>query len=106
MTRFEINRYINFTELFDDLFNDNEDDFIQHRHESDAYNRLLDFYRCYKNDYTLELEECTLSEFTVRWTFVTSNNDSNESNPDSTGSAYIIFYNFTLEEFTDCDYEA
>lgn len=101
----EINNYIDFGRLFDDLYKLHESDLHEYQYEADHYKRLIEFYSVDKAKFELMVNECQLNDTDIVFFFGYDFNDANESNNQSTTADYTIVYDTLLEEFTRCDYE-
>jgi hypothetical protein len=104
MTRAEINQFIDYDAIFDALFKSEETALIESQYEAPHYARVLEFNR-QRSEFELELEECTISDHRVEFVYIRSLNDANESNSQPSHESYYIEYDFSLEEFSQCDYE-
>jgi hypothetical protein len=100
----EINKYIDFKELFNDLFKTHEVDLIKHRYEAKHYDDIIKFKEYYYKDFEILTEECEYGK-EITFIFFHDFSDSNESNPQSSSAHYIIVYDSILDEFVSCEYE-
>ncbi len=101
-----IYHYIDYRNLFIDLFNEYEEELEEHRYEADHFDRLLLFKNSTEFDeWEIDECECEFTDKTIIWYFGFDFNDANESNNVSTTADYTIVFDRVLDEFTICDYE-
>jgi hypothetical protein len=101
----EINNYIDFNKLFNDLFKENEDELIEYQYEAEHFGKILQFNYIAKEKFDLVLDECELDGSTITFVYEHDFNDANESNNQSTTASYVIMYDRILDEFSECYYE-
>lgn len=104
------NEYINFEKLFTDLVNHLEywDDFD--KDESQVFNNVYSFSRDLKIDsilggFSIQTDECSLTENKIWFSFSQSNNDSNESTSMSSYTMCEVEYDRDSEVFTHFNVE-
>lgn len=101
-----INSYIDFYKLFNDLCSIHKSDLNEYRYEAIHYDKLLKFIESIGfNKWELIKEECELSNSHIFWIFSYDFQDANESNPQSTTAEYCITFDRFLDEFTSVVYE-
>lgn len=101
----QINEYIDFGKLFNDLYNQQLEVLEEHKYEADHYRLIVDFKQYHFSDFTLETEECDYDSNHITFVFGMSFNDANESDPQGSSADYCIIYDCILDEFTSCEYE-
>jgi len=101
-----MNKHIDFTAIFTDLYEEHKLDLIQHRYEADHFNRIIEFVDDGAlSAFDIETEECEFSDKSIMFVFGFTDNDANESSTQSSFSNYVIVFDRILHEFTSCEYE-
>lgn len=101
-----MNKHIDFTAIFTDLYEEHKLDLIQHRYEADHFNGIIEFVENGGlNSFDIQTEECEFCDKYIQFTFGFTTDDANESNTQSSFSYYVIVFDRILHEFTSCEYE-
>ena len=101
----QINEYIDFGKLFNDLYSEQLEILEQHKFEADHYKQILDFKQYHFSEFTLQVDECDYDSKRIFFVFGMSFNDANESDSQSTTADCCIIYDCILDEFTSYEYE-
>lgn len=101
----ELNNYIDFIKLFNDLYIENEDKIIDDKIENECLGLLLQFNAIHKNIFELVVEESQFNDREIIFFFEHYNNDANESDTQGTSEYYYFVYDRNLEFFSDASYD-
>jgi len=101
----EFKKYIDFNQMFLDLFRENEKTLEDHKYEADHFRKLLEFRYNEFEKFELEIDECEFGEKEIHFCFGYSHNDANESNNQSSWSSCYVTYDVLLEEFVNIEFD-
>lgn len=102
--KIELYQFVDFDGMFNYLFEEQKETLTEHRYEAIHYDRILTFLQ-QKQDYKLELEECSITRNSISFLYIKSLNDANESTTRSTECSFHIVFDMALDEFIICEYE-
>jgi len=101
----DIKYYIDFKKLFVDLYNLHESYLMQHRADNKVYMDIINFYEKNSSDFDICNDECEIDDFNIIFVFGYDFNDANESCTQSTTANYVIVFDKSIDEFSECNYE-
>ena len=100
-----MNNYINFENLFSDLYDEQIDVLIEYRYETSHYNDIINFKEQHLFAFELLKEESCFCDKEIVFDFGMCLGGANESDNTNASANFVIVYDRVLDEFTSCDYE-
>ena len=107
-----INEYIDYERLFNDLYFEQKDVLFENENNIGLYDELMDFviqqeHKINNHEQFFEIihEECLVDDNKFVIVFSIGFDDASESNPQSSTADYIIVYDRDISEFIICDYQ-
>lgn len=102
----EINKYIDFSGLFNHLYDTSKNSLEEHKYEAKHFFDILEFKeKGIIDSFEINIDECEVSDENILFVFTCDFGDSNESCNQSTTADYFISFDCVLEEFNSCEYE-